>query len=107
MARGRSSDIRRELRKVIPESVVNGLARETGAVQRRRRVLIYRPLAHGSPPAGEPARVAYERIATHARGTGCSGGRTLVYSSRKSLPSRLGVFLDALAGWKSPLWTSE
>ncbi len=41
MARGRSSDIRRELRKVIPESVVNGLARETGAVQRQRRVRIY------------------------------------------------------------------
>ncbi len=41
MARGRSSDIRGELRKVIPESVVNGLARETGAVQRQRRVRIY------------------------------------------------------------------
>ena len=41
MAQGRSSDIRRELRKVIPESVVNELARETGAVQRQRRVRIY------------------------------------------------------------------
>ena len=27
-----------------------------------------------------------------------------VYSSRRFLPSRLRVFLDALAGWKSPLW---
>ncbi len=41
MARGRSSNIRRELRKVIPESVVNELARESGAVQRQRRVRIY------------------------------------------------------------------
>ena len=41
MARGRSSDIRRELRKVIPESVVNELAREAGAVQRQRQVRIY------------------------------------------------------------------
>jgi putative transposase len=41
VARARSSDIRRELRKVIPESVVTGLARETGAVQRQRRVRIY------------------------------------------------------------------
>ena len=41
MAQGRSSDIRRELRKVIPETVVNELARETGAVQRQRRVRIY------------------------------------------------------------------
>jgi len=41
MARSRSSDIRRELRKVIPEAVVNRLARETGAVQRQRRVRIY------------------------------------------------------------------
>ncbi len=41
MARGRSSDIRRELRKVIPESLVNELARETGAVRRQRRVRIY------------------------------------------------------------------
>jgi DNA-binding transcriptional LysR family regulator len=30
-----------------------------------------------------------------------------VYSSRKFLPSRLRVFLDALAAWKSPLWTRE
>src|SRR5215813_14124810 len=30
-----------------------------------------------------------------------------VYSSRKFLPSRLRVFLDALAGWKSPLWIKE
>jgi DNA-binding transcriptional LysR family regulator len=30
-----------------------------------------------------------------------------VYSSRKFLPSRLRVFLDALAGWKSPLWIRE
>ena len=29
-----------------------------------------------------------------------------VYSSRKFLPSRLRVFLNALAGWKSPLWTA-
>jgi putative transposase len=41
MARGRSSDIRRELRKVIPEALVNKLARETGAVQRHRQVKIY------------------------------------------------------------------
>ena len=41
MARGRSSDIRSELRKVLPESVVNALARETGAVQRQRRVRIH------------------------------------------------------------------
>ena len=41
MARGRSSDIRRELRKVIPEAEVNRLARETGAVQRQRQVRIY------------------------------------------------------------------
>jgi len=27
-----------------------------------------------------------------------------LYSSRKFLPLRLGVFLDALAAWKSPLW---
>jgi DNA-binding transcriptional LysR family regulator len=27
-----------------------------------------------------------------------------VYSSRKFLPLRLSVFLEALAGWKSPLW---
>jgi len=30
-----------ELRKVIPESVVNELAHETGAVQRQRRVRIH------------------------------------------------------------------
>ena len=41
MARERSSDIRRELRKVIPESFVNEQARATGAVQRQRRVRIY------------------------------------------------------------------
>ena len=41
MARGRSSDIRSELRKVLPESVVNALARETGAVLRQRRVRIF------------------------------------------------------------------
>lgn len=41
MARGRSSDIRRELRKVIPEAEVNRLARETGAVRRQRQVRIY------------------------------------------------------------------
>ena len=41
MARARSSDIRRELRKVIPESVVNEWARETGAVKRKRQVRIY------------------------------------------------------------------
>lgn len=41
MARDRSSDIRREMRKVIPRSLVNDLARETGAVQRQRQVRIY------------------------------------------------------------------
>jgi len=41
MARGRSSDIRRELRKVIPEALVNELARKAGAVLRQRRVRIY------------------------------------------------------------------
>lgn len=41
MARGRSSDIRREMRKVIPEALVNELARETGAVRRQRQVRIY------------------------------------------------------------------
>jgi DNA-binding transcriptional LysR family regulator len=30
-----------------------------------------------------------------------------VYSSRKFLPLRLSVFLEALAAWKSPLWTRE
>ena len=30
-----------------------------------------------------------------------------VYSSRKFLPSRLNVFLKALADWKSPLWLRE
>jgi DNA-binding transcriptional LysR family regulator len=30
-----------------------------------------------------------------------------VYPSRKFLPSRLSVFLEALAAWKSPLWTRE
>ena len=30
-----------------------------------------------------------------------------VYSSRKFLPSRLRVFLEALAAWKSPLWIRE
>lgn len=30
-----------------------------------------------------------------------------VYPSRKFLPSRLSVFLQALAAWKSPLWTRE
>jgi DNA-binding transcriptional LysR family regulator len=30
-----------------------------------------------------------------------------VYSSRKYLPSRLQVFLEALAAWKSPLWIKE
>jgi DNA-binding transcriptional LysR family regulator len=30
-----------------------------------------------------------------------------VYSSRKFLPSRLSVFLEALAGWKSPLWSRD
>lgn len=41
MARERSSAIRRELRKVIPEATVSRLARETGAVQRQRLVRIY------------------------------------------------------------------
>jgi DNA-binding transcriptional LysR family regulator len=31
----------------------------------------------------------------------------VVYSSRKFLPRRLSVFLEALAGWKSPLWIKE
>jgi DNA-binding transcriptional LysR family regulator len=30
-----------------------------------------------------------------------------IYSSRKFMPVRLRVFLDALAGWKSPLWIRE
>ena len=30
-----------------------------------------------------------------------------VYSNRKFLPSRLKVFLEALAAWKSPLWLRE
>jgi DNA-binding transcriptional LysR family regulator len=30
-----------------------------------------------------------------------------LYSSRKFLPLRLSVFLDALAAWKSPLWTKD
>jgi len=30
-----------------------------------------------------------------------------VYSSRKFLPLRLSVFLQALAAWKTPLWTRE
>jgi DNA-binding transcriptional LysR family regulator len=30
-----------------------------------------------------------------------------VYSNRKFLPSRLKVFLDALAAWKSPLWLRD
>ncbi len=41
MARSRSADICREPRKVIRESLANELARETGAVQRERRVRIY------------------------------------------------------------------
>ena len=41
MARGRSSDIRRELRRVIPESQVNEMARDTGAVRRQRQVRLY------------------------------------------------------------------
>lgn len=30
-----------------------------------------------------------------------------VYPGRKFLPSRLKLFLDALAGWQSPLWTKD
>jgi DNA-binding transcriptional LysR family regulator len=30
-----------------------------------------------------------------------------VYPSRKFLPARLSVFLEALAGWKSPLWLRD
>jgi len=30
-----------------------------------------------------------------------------VYSNRKFLPSRLNVFLKALAAWKNPLWLKE
>jgi IS4 transposase len=41
MAREGASAIRREVRKVIAEPVVNRLARETGALQRQRLVRIY------------------------------------------------------------------
>jgi DNA-binding transcriptional LysR family regulator len=30
-----------------------------------------------------------------------------VYPSRKFLPSRLKLFLEALAGWKSPMWSRD
>jgi DNA-binding transcriptional LysR family regulator len=30
-----------------------------------------------------------------------------VYPSRKFMPSRLGIFLEALAGWESPLWIKD
>lgn len=30
-----------------------------------------------------------------------------VYASRKFVPTRLNVFLQALAAWKSPLWIKE
>jgi DNA-binding transcriptional LysR family regulator len=30
-----------------------------------------------------------------------------MYPSRKFVPSRLRVFLEALAAWKSPLWTRD
>ena len=30
-----------------------------------------------------------------------------LYASRKFLPLRLSVFLEALAGWKSPLWIKD
>jgi len=30
-----------------------------------------------------------------------------VYPSRKFLPSRLSVFLEALTAWKSPLWIRD
>ena len=30
-----------------------------------------------------------------------------IYPSRKFLPLRLSVFLEALAGWKSPLWVKD
>jgi DNA-binding transcriptional LysR family regulator len=30
-----------------------------------------------------------------------------LYSSRKFLPLRMSVFLEALAGWKSPLWSKD
>ena len=30
-----------------------------------------------------------------------------LYSSRKFLPLRMSVFLDALAGWKGPLWIKD
>jgi hypothetical protein len=30
-----------------------------------------------------------------------------VYSNRKFLPSRLSVFLNALAAWRSPLWIKD
>jgi len=31
----------------------------------------------------------------------------VVYSNRKFLPSRLSVFLNALAAWRSPLWIKD
>jgi DNA-binding transcriptional LysR family regulator len=31
----------------------------------------------------------------------------VIYPSRKFLPSRLNVFLEALAAWQSPLWTRD
>jgi len=30
-----------------------------------------------------------------------------VYQSRKFLPTRLSVFLAALAAWRSPLWIKD
>ena len=30
-----------------------------------------------------------------------------LYSSRRFLPSRLSLFLEALAAWKSPLWIKD
>jgi DNA-binding transcriptional LysR family regulator len=31
----------------------------------------------------------------------------VLYSTRKFLPLRLSVFLEALAAWESPLWIKE
>jgi hypothetical protein len=51
MARGRSSDIRRELRKVIPESLVNALVRRrlaalAGRLPEQRWAAVFASVAH-------------------------------------------------------------
>jgi len=67
MARGRSSDIRRELRKVIPESVVNEWARETGAAQ---------PSVSGrsGSTTWSGCSSSESRVAGSARWPGCGAG---------------------------------